>query len=68
TLLTLAYFLKLFERVFRDRSAQQPPLMREVPLAVRISLGATSVGVIVLGVMSDHIVSFLLKNAIPPGL
>jgi multicomponent Na+:H+ antiporter subunit D len=68
TLLTLAYFMKLFERVFRDRSTQQPPLIREVPLAVRISLGATSVAVIVLGLMSDHIVSFLLKNAVPPGL
>lgn len=68
TLLTLAYFVKLFERVFRDRSAQQPPLIREVPLAVQIGLGATSVAVIVLGLMSDHIVGFLLKNAIPPGL
>lgn len=68
TLLTLAYFLKLFERVFRDRSPQQPPLLREVPLAVRISLGATSVAIIVLGLMSDHIISFLLKTAVPPGL
>lgn len=68
TLLTLAYFAKLFERVFRDRSPQQPPLIREIPLAVRIGLGATSVAVIVLGLMSDYIVSFLLKNAIPPGL
>lgn len=68
TLLTLAYFLKLFERVFRERSVEQPPLIREVPLAVRVSLGATSVAVIVLGLMSDHIVSFLLKTAIPPGL
>ena len=68
TLLTLAYFLKLFERVFRDRSPQQPPLIREVPLGVRISLGATSVAIIVLGLMSDHIVSFLLKTAVPPGL
>jgi multicomponent Na+:H+ antiporter subunit D len=68
TLLTLAYFVKLFERVFRDRSAQQPPLIREIPLAVQIGLGATSVAVIVLGLMSDQIVSFLLKNAVPPGL
>lgn len=68
TLLTLAYFLKLFERIFRERSAQQPPLIREIPLAVRISLGATSVAVIVLGLMSDPIVSFLLKTAVPPGL
>ncbi|GJL57583.1 MAG: cation:proton antiporter [Nitrospirales bacterium] len=68
TLLTLAYFVKVFERVFRDRSAQQSPLIREIPLAVQIGLGATSVAVIVLGLMSDHIVNFLLKNAVPPGL
>lgn len=68
TLLTLAYFIKIFERVFRDRSAQQPPLIREVPLAVRISLGATSVAVILLGLMSDHIIRFLLMTAVPPGL
>ncbi|MDR4495487.1 MAG: proton-conducting transporter membrane subunit [Nitrospirales bacterium] len=68
TLLTLAYFIKLFERIFRDRSAPQPPLTREVPLAVRISLGATSVAVILLGVMSDHIIRFLLNTAVPPGL
>jgi len=68
TLLTLAYFLKLFERLFRERSTQQPPLIREIPLAVRISLGVTSVAVIVLGLMSDHIVSFLLKTTVPPGL
>jgi multicomponent Na+:H+ antiporter subunit D len=68
TLLTLAYFLKLFERMFRERSAQQLPLIREVPLEVRISLGATAVAIILLGLMSDHIVSFLLKTAVPPGL
>lgn len=68
TLLTLAYFIKLFERIFRERSAQPPPLIREVPLGVRISLGATAVAIILLGLMSDHIVSFLLKTAVPPGL
>jgi len=69
TLLTLAYFVKLFERVFRERSGSyDAPTMREAPLAVRISLGATSVVVILLGLMSDQIVGFLLRTAMPPGL
>lgn len=68
TLLTLAYFIKLFERIFRDRGAQQSSPARDVPLAVRISLGATSVAVILLGLMSDHIIRFLLMTAVPPGL
>jgi len=69
TLLTLAYFVKLFERVFRDRSGSyDATTMREAPLAVRISLGATSVAVILLGLMSDQIVGFLLRTAMPPGL
>lgn len=68
TLLTMAYFIKLFERVFRDRSIGQPSVLREIPLAVRFSLGVTSVAVIILGLLSDPIVSLLLKTAIPPGL
>lgn len=68
TLLTLAYFVKLFERVFRDRAVSPAPGLSAPPLAVRISLGAVSVAVILLGFMSDHIVGFLLRTAIPPGL
>jgi multicomponent Na+:H+ antiporter subunit D len=69
TLLTLAYFVKLFERVFRDRSnLSASPIMPEVPLGIRVSLGAVSVAIILLGVMSDQIVGFLLRNAVPPGL
>lgn len=68
TLLTLAYFIKLFEKVFRDRSALQSHTIREAPLAVRIGLASTSVAIIALGLLSDHIVRFLLKTAVPPGL
>lgn len=68
TLLTLAYFIKLFEKVFRERSALQSHTTREAPLAVRIGLAATSVAIILLGLLSDHIVRFLLKTAVPPGL
>ncbi|MDH4194472.1 MAG: proton-conducting transporter membrane subunit [Nitrospirota bacterium] len=69
TLLTLAYFVKLFERVFRERLSSHDALtIHEAPLAVRISLGATTVAVILLGLMSDQIVGFLLRTAMPPGL
>jgi multicomponent Na+:H+ antiporter subunit D len=69
TLLTLAYFVKLFERVFRDRSAAYASIsMPEIPLGIRLSLSAISVAIILLGLMSDQIVGFLLKHAVPPGL
>lgn len=69
TLLTLAYFVKLFERMFRDRSVPYAsPIMPEIPLEVRLSLGAISVGIILLGLVSDQIMGFLLRNTVPPGL
>jgi multicomponent Na+:H+ antiporter subunit D len=68
TLLTLAYFVKLFEQVFRERSGYPTPAMPDAPLGVRISLGAASVAIILLGLMSDQIVGFLLQIAVPPGL
>jgi multicomponent Na+:H+ antiporter subunit D len=69
TLLTLAYFVKLFERMFRDRTVPYAStIMPAIPVGVRISLGAVSVAIILLGLMSDQIVGFLLINTIPPGL
>lgn len=68
TLLTLAYFGKLFERLFRDRATPQAPNVREVPLGIRISLGTASVAVILLGVLSDQAIGLLLRIAIPSGL
>jgi len=68
TLLTLAYFVKLFEQVFRERSGHHAAPMPEAPLGVRISLGAASVAIILLGLMSDQVVGFLLKAVVPPGL
>ena len=68
TLLTLAYFIKLFERLFRERT--QPSLAQSEPTALPIqwSLGAVSVAIIILGLWSDPIVNFLLKTSLPVGL
>lgn len=67
TLFTLAYFVKLFERIFRDRpvSAVMSPV--EAPLSLKVSVGTVSAAIILLGVWSDPIVGFLLKTAVPTG-
>ena len=67
TLLTLAYFVKLFEGIFRQTTASD---MRptEFPLALKLSVGVTSAAVLILGLLSDPIVQLLLNQALPPGL
>ncbi len=67
TILTLAYFVKLFERIFRDRPVSSVMSPVEAPLSLKVSVGAVSATIILLGVWSDPIVGFLLKTAVPTG-
>jgi multicomponent Na+:H+ antiporter subunit D len=61
TLLTLGYFLRLFACWFHQPvTIQSEQLVVAVPL--RVSLGIASVALIVLGFMSDSIVSVLLDS------
>jgi multicomponent Na+:H+ antiporter subunit D len=68
TLLTLAYFVRLFEGIFRQSSTQPDVQFDEVPLPFKLTLGATSVAIMILGIFSAHIVQLLLNQALPPGL
>lgn len=68
TLLTLAYFVKLFEGIFRATTASPDIPEDDMPFACRLSVGATSAAVIILGLFSDPIVQLLLSQALPPGL
>ncbi len=68
TLLTLAYFARLFERLFRERASPQASTIREIPLGIRISLGTASVAIILLGLLSDQAIGLLIRNAVPSGL
>lgn len=68
TLLTLAYFVRLFEAIFRQTPLHSDRLPSDIPFAYKLSLGATSAAVIMLGVFSDPIVQLLLNHALPPGL
>ena len=68
TLFTLAYFLKLFESIFRQTPTQADIQLGEIPFPYKVSVGVTSAAVIVLGIFSDPIVQLLLNQALPPGL
>ena len=68
TLLTLAYFIKMFECIFRQSSTQLEVQSGGVPFAFKLTLGVTSAAIIILGLFSGPIVQLLLDHALPPGL
>ena len=68
TLLTLAYFVKLFEAIFRQPSTQLDVQSGKIPFPFKLTLGVTSVAIIILGLCSGPIVQLLLDHALPPGL
>jgi multicomponent Na+:H+ antiporter subunit D len=68
TLLTLAYFVRIFERLFRQASTSATVEPVETPIQIKLSLGATAAAVLVLGLLSDPIIGALIREALPPGL
>lgn len=68
TLLTLAYFVKLFEAIFRQPSTQLDVQSGKIPFSFKLTLGVTSAAIIILGLCSGPIVQLLLDHALPPGL
>ncbi len=68
TLLTLAYFVKVFEAIFHQTSIQSDVQFGEIPLSFKLTLGVTSAAIIILGLFSSPIVQLLLNHTLPPGL
>ncbi len=68
TLLTMAYFQKLFVSIFRDRQASSSGTSAETHLSLRISLGVTSAAIIILGLCSDPMIKFFRDIAASVGL
>lgn len=66
TLLTLAYFVRIFESALGERGPEASPL--SVPLSLKVSLGVVAAAVIALGVLSDPIMGFLFDSAVRSGL
>ncbi len=68
TLITLAYFVKIFERLFRPPSSPSEETFSDLAFPFKFSLGATGAAIILLGLFSDPLVKLLLDKALPPGL
>lgn len=70
TLLTLAYFVRIIERMFGDALSDAPPdsLATDGPAEMRVSMGAMTAGILLLGLFSDRIVGMILQSAVPPGI
>ena len=66
TLLTLAYFVKLFESIFRQTSTRLDVQFGEIPPSFKMTLGVTSAAIMLLGLFSSPIVQLLLNHALPP--
>ena len=67
TLLTLAYFVKLLEGIFRQTSTKLDVQFGEIPFSFKLTLGVTSAAILLLGLFSAPIVQLLLDQALPPG-
>jgi multicomponent Na+:H+ antiporter subunit D len=68
TLLTLAYLLRLWVRIFAGDHVSANTERIEMPFALRVCVGTLSVGIIALGLASDRIVSVLLQATTGLGL
>ncbi len=68
TLLTMAYFQRLFVSIYRDGQVSSSGARVETHLALRISVGVTSAAIIVLGLCSDPIIKCFRGIAASAGL
>jgi multicomponent Na+:H+ antiporter subunit D len=67
TLLTMAYFQRLFLSIFRNEASSIAARV-ETHFSLRVSLGVTSAAIIFLGLCSDPIVKFFRETAASIGL
>ncbi len=68
TLLTLAYWIKILERVFHSGRPSSVASPLDLPISLKVSVGTVSAAIILLGLGSDPIIWFLRTVAVPPGL
>jgi multicomponent Na+:H+ antiporter subunit D len=68
TLLTLAYFIRLWVRVFGSDQVSSGTQRVEAPFALRVCVSTLTLGIIALGLFSDRIVRLLLDTTNSLGL
>lgn len=65
TLLTLGYFVKIFERIFGESTPSEPMMVTEGPMPMRASMGMLAAVSVLLGLMSDPMIRLILDHAFP---
>ncbi len=68
TLLTMAYFIQVLDRLLRDGETDPRSGVVETPLQLRLSAGVLSAAIIGLGLWSDRVVQVLLHATSKLGL
>jgi len=68
TLVTMAYFQRLFIRIFGDSRESPTAAAAEMHPSLRLSVGLTAATVIILGLCSDPIIKFFRETAASAGL
>jgi multicomponent Na+:H+ antiporter subunit D len=68
TLLTMAYFQRLFIGIFGDSQESPTASAAEMHPSVRLSVGLTAATVIILGLFSDPMIKFFRETAASAGL
>ncbi len=67
TLLTLATFVKILEKMLLEGRQAQRLSGLEAPLEMRFSMGMVVVGILLLGIFSDPAISLIQEIALPSG-
>ena len=68
TLLTLAYFLRILEKLLQSGDASSEPAPRSTPLMLQLSMAAPAAAVIGLGIFGDPVIKALLDTTSGLGL
>jgi multicomponent Na+:H+ antiporter subunit D len=67
SMLTAAYFFRMFQRVWAEPLPSSEPHVLETPFPIRLSLGLLTFGIIALGLGSDLVMGIIFESAIPKG-
>ena len=71
TLLTMAYFVRIIEKVFVESGAAATPALPvrvDTPKPMQWSMGILTASILALGILSDWIITLILGSAIPNGI
>lgn len=71
TLLTMGYFIRIIEKMLLEPETGpggSRPGPVQMPLAIRMSMGALTAAILALGIFSDRVMTLILGSAIPNGI